>query len=635
MRTAALVRRLQSRTAELVWRLLSLIRIARFSLLTGGILLLALLLRLVGLTWGFPHSFNVDESHVVYLASQLAQRFAQTGSLDPQASSYGALPLYLLALSTALADGALTWLKTLVALPFDSAPMLYVGRLLAVAASTATVGLTMALASALGHEGTALMPRQQRAALWSGLLLAISLLPVREAHFGTVDSLLVLLMMLALLAAARVARTGAWRDYVLTGAAVALAMSVKIGAGLLVVPVLVAHLAHIRGSRGTRAVPSCPYMMYMMLCGLVVVVLWLALNPYALLDPTAYFDLDRNDSVRTQSLVVAGSLRVLYTAQFEGTTPYLYAVTNWLRYGLGLPLTGLSLAGVGYSFWRLWQARREIFSAGAASESAALSSGGSQVPPDPQVWGNWFADAFLLAWLLAYFVVAGGAYAKFIRYALPLIPPLCILAGRLLADLWDGPRRWRLGLRLVVLLIVAAGLLHTLVFVQIYRQPDVRLQAADWIRKQIPAGASILVEKDEGLLLHRAAAEYGLEGYEWRIWNPYEVAGVSSVRYQAPEVSAEQTETYLQNLLTTDYVIVGSSWAERFTAAAAQFPAQADFYRRLSAGQAGYRVLKTFEVTPRLGPFTWDDRGAELTFRLFDHPAITIFVAAAEMPAEK
>ena len=46
-------------------------------------------------------------------------------------------------------------------------------------------------------------------------------------------------------------------------------------------------------------------------------------------------------------------------------------------------------------------------------------------------------------------------------------------------------------------------------------------------------------------------------------------------------------------------------------------------------------MLKTFEVTPRLGPFTWDDRGAELTFRLFDHPAITIFVAAAEMPAEK
>ncbi|MFZ1553824.1 MAG: hypothetical protein WAV53_20705, partial [Anaerolineae bacterium] len=69
---------------------------------------------------------------------------------------------------------------------------------------------------------------------------------------------------------------------------------------------------------------------------------------------------------------------------------------------------------------------------------------------------------------------------------------------------------------------------------------------------------------------------------------------------------------------------------ERFTAAAAQFPAQADFYRRLSAGQAGYRVLKTFEVTPRLGPFAWDDRGAELTFRLFDHPAITIFVTAAD-----
>ena len=333
---------------------------------------------------------------------------------------------------------------------------LYIGRLLAALSSTATVGLTMVLAGRLYHQpadGAA----GRRAARWSGLLLAICLLPVREAHFGTVDSLLVALMMLALLLGERLARRGAWRDYALTGAAVALAMAVKIGAGLLVVPVLVAHLAQTRRQLNRPASWGVPQLL---VCGLVVVGLWLVLNPYALLNPATYFDLDRNDSVRTQSLVVAGSLRVLYTAQFEGTPRFLYALTNWLRYGLGLPLTGLSLAAVGGGLWRLWQARRgrptwEPQQGIAATESGRLPA--------------WFADAYVLAWLLAYFVVAGGAYAKFIRYALPLAPPLCILGGRLLADLWTGwrpgaPRLgWQtMGGRILALIVVGAGLLHTL-----------------------------------------------------------------------------------------------------------------------------------------------------------------------------
>lgn len=576
----------------------------------GGVLLLALFLRVSGLTWGFPHSFNVDEAHVVYLTSQLAQRFAQTGSLDPQASSYGALPLYLLALSTALADQALTWLKALIPLPFDSAPMLYSGRLLAALSSTATVGLTMALAGRLYHD-PADGAVGRRIALCSGLLLAISLLPVREAHFATVDSLLAALMLLALLLGARLAQRGDWSTYALTGVAVALALAVKIGAAVLAAPIVVAHLAQTRRRLRRPATWGLPQLL---LCGLVVVGVWLLLNPYALLNPATYFDLDRNDSVRTQSLVVAGSLRVLYTAQFEGTPPFLYVLTNWLRYGLGLPLTGLSLAAIGYSLWRLGQARR-----GQAQ---------AQQPADGRA-PAWFADAYILTWLLAYTIVAGGAYAKFIRYALPLAPPLCLLGGRLLADVWTRrgrPRGLTVGARALALSVVGAGLLYTLAFVQIYRQPDVRLQAAAWIQEQVPAGASILVEKDEGLLLHKAEAEFGLTGYRWRVWNPYEVDGVASVRYQAPVVTPARTAAYLQSLLTTDYVIIGSSWAERFDAA--RFPAQADFYRRLFAGEAGYRLIKTFRVIPQLGPFAWDDRGAELTFRLFDHPALFIFAAA-------
>ncbi len=591
-------------------RLAGLLPASWFGWPNAAILLLALVLRIVGLTWGFPHSFHVDEAHVIYLTDQLAQRFLDNGSLHPQASSYGALPFYLLALAAAAAEQLLAWLELLLPLPFDSAPILYVARLGAALASAATVGLTMQLTTRLFDA---------HAARWAGLLLAVSLLPVREAHFGAVDSLQVAFILITLLLAARPGPP-TYHNFILIGLAAALALSVKVGAFLVVFPILCAFLARLPApaapiTRVRRLATIVAHSGPLLAGGLTAVLVWLAINPYAVLDPAAYFDLDRNDSLRTQSLVVSGSLRVLYTLQFEGTPAFLYVVTNWLRYGLGLPLTALTLAGVGYSAWRLWTQR---------------SSGARAGQPRA-----WFADAFVLTWLLAFGLFAGGSFAKFIRYGLPIIPPLCILGGRLLARLWSGrlspawpasPRAWlRPATRLLLGGLVGAALLHTLAFLSIYLQPDTRLRAAAWIQQNIRPGASILVEKDEGLLLHKAELEYGLTGFDWRIWSPYEVDGVDSVRYQAPIVSAARTQDYLDRLLTSDYIIIGDSWADRFAAAAAQYPAQAAFYARLFDGRAGYRLTETIRPIPQFGPFTWDDRGAELTFRLFDHPAVYVF----------
>jgi hypothetical protein len=172
---------------------------------------------------------------------------------------------------------------------------------------------------------------------------------------------------------------------------------------------------------------------------------------------------------------------------------------------------------------------------------------------------------------------------------------------------------------------VLASLAFTTGYVGIYLQRDTRLVAADWVRENIPPGASVLVEKDEGIFMHEANELYGLDDRNWQVWNPYEIAGVTSDRYQAPQVSDAQTRAYLDGLLTTDYVILGSSWAERFRAGAARFPAQAEFYARLFAGEAGYRLVKTFQVYPQWGPFVWRDDAAELTFRLFDHPTVFVF----------
>jgi hypothetical protein len=274
---------------------------------------------------------------------------------------------------------------------------------------------------------------------------------------------------------------------------------------------------------------------------------------------------------------------------------------------MGLPLEFLALAGVGYSMWRLLRSVR--FS--------------------PQ---DIFADAYLLSWFLIYFFTVGAWYAKFIRYALPLMPVLCVFAARLVMDLWEWRTPIARGLGAVLTVGVLGGTLaYTEGFLQIYRQPDVRHTAAAWLQRQIPAGASILVEDDKGLFFHEAGKRYGLTGYTWKVWDPYEIDGVRGVRFEAAPVSESQTRAYLDRLLTTDYVVISSFWYERFNAAAKQFPAQADFYRRLFNGEAGYRLIRKFQVYPQLGPFIWRDDEAEITFRLFDHPAIYVFARESKL----
>jgi len=50
-----------------------------------------------------------------------------------------------------------------------------------------------------------------------------------------------------------------------------------------------------------------------------------------------------------------------------------------------------------------------------------------------------------------------------------------------------------------------------------------------------------------------------------------------------------------------------------------------EYYDDLFAGRLGFRLLRSFKVYPRLGGVDINDDGAELTFRLFDHPRVFVF----------
>ena len=50
------------------------------------------------------------------------------------------------------------------------------------------------------------------------------------------------------------------------------------------------------------------------------------------------------------------------------------------------------------------------------------------------------------------------------------------------------------------------------------------------------------------------------------------------------------------------------------------------YYRDLFDGRLGFKLVKTFKIYPSLFGLTINDDDAELTFRLFDHPRVFVFL---------
>lgn len=566
--------------------------------LLGLVLLLAAGARIHGFTWGRPYALHVDESYVLSLVYRLARQWASEHSLNPHASSYGALPLYLLLLVQQAAR--LIEARLGAAFGVNSVPLLYLGRLISALLGTATVGLVYDLGRRLYSRAAGL--------LGAGFL-ALAVLAVRECHFYTVDTMLVFWVMLTIWAGALVMQRGRWRDALAYGLCMALAMSTKIVGALLVVPLLVAVFVHMRpcdlaplrpcalvtlrpGALATLAARALPRLLAVL--GLVLFV-WLLLNPYAVLDYRDYFGFDHNDDLLVQAAVVQGTLRPLYTLHFEGTPPYLYVITNWLPWSLGWPLEVLTLAGLLYAMLRAVRGEQ----------------------------GDWL----VLAWLLPYLLVAGSWYAKFIRYALPLLPLLCLLAGRLAVDVYRKAQGWpaRAAVGLLATGVLAASLFYVLAYLHIYAHPDTRVQALRWVRQHVSPGATILVERDFALQLDKMETLYRIGDYRLTVLDHYHIAGVEGVLFQAPEVSAERKQRAIQGMMGTDFVILGDTWRERFLPLWEEYPAEVAFYEALFSGEAGYELTATFEAHPQLGPWTINDEAAEQTFRLFDHPRIYVF----------
>ncbi len=410
----------------------------RTTLALAGVLLGALALRLWGIRYGLPFSYNADEAgHFV----PLAVGFFGHG-LDPH--YFLNPPGYTELIAAVYA----VWFRGRAAVEHayahDPTEVFLVARV--------TVAVLGTLAVWLLHlAGARLFDR--RVGLLAAALGAVAFLPVFYAHLALNDVPAMAAATLALLGAALALRGRTMRGALLGGLAAGLAAGTKYTAGIVLLPVLTAIFVQARGQRAplirTAVVPLAAA------CAAALGGFLLA-NPYALLDFHAF-----HAGVASQrELTSEENLSKLGLTQRSGIVYYLWSLT----WGLGwIP----ALAALGGAIHLTLRER-----------GLAL---------------------VLLPVPLLYVLYMGIQERYFGRWLLPVLPIAILLAaygGLELARAvaLRAPRLALPAVALVAVALLAQGLVTSLHDDRVLSRPDTRASARAWLLANVPAGARVVVE---------------------------------------------------------------------------------------------------------------------------------------------
>jgi 4-amino-4-deoxy-L-arabinose transferase-like glycosyltransferase len=563
------------------------------AILLALIVLAGLAVRFYGLGWGLPYHFHSDE----FLLAASAEKLRTTPSvaqLIRQEPRFYLYPPVLMYLNIGLVSASTLFR------PFDhsdpaSLKLFYLlARGIVATFSLATVILLFFLGSRLYSRKTGLL---------AAFFMAFTVLHVRDSHFFCTDVPMTFFLVLILYLCADIVEKNDLKTYLRTGIATGIALATKQTALLVIPVILAAHLISIWRGRGHSLPERRPALFSRSSLKKLAVVLgitilsFLIANPFVVMNPAQFLA----RSLKTFEYV-KGANQPQWSFQFTGATAG-YWFTNLLYYAMGPALEILCLLG---TLWALWKRK--------------------------------WTDGLVLSFMAIYFVSLGFGYMKFIRYAIPLLPFLCLLGARLAAELYEivKTRALRFLLTAGVILVGALSVFYTLAYLNIYKQDDVRIQASRWIQENIPRGSTIAynISYDTPLFgdmfLHPQFYDIYTVGFgqDYFIKNDfYTLKALNFFTYASESLNPPDTfRKYIrERLADADYIVMGNEHSEQYAFRPREYPAVVQFFHRLYAEKLGFRLVRTFAVQPALLGMSIDDDRSELTFRLFDHPKVRIF----------
>ncbi len=568
---------------------------------------LGLVLRLYGLNWDQSNSFHPDERqilfHVVSLRwpSSWAQFFDPDHSpLNPHFFAYGSFPLYLLA-----GIGAL--LHYNFADPQTFLNLTLIGRGISAFCDSLTILLIAWLALLLEND-----KEQGHSQGWITALLAAALtvfipLQLQLAHFYAVDSMLLLFVVLTVLAAVAIVRTERvilWSS--VAGIAYGLALGTKFSAAPLAVLLILA--AGLRWYRTHEILPALTALFYI---ACLTIIVFLLVDPYAFLDRINFVQ-----QVSEQGAMARGLLDFPYVRQFAGTIPYVYEANNIFWWGMGICLSLCALLST------IWLISRICIR-----------------------WRTYLPWLIVIAWILIYSAITGSFYVKFMRYMLPVYPflTLCAAAGlahlaRKLAFQLERKQRKHFLVQfcgiLLPLIVLGGTIFQGLALLNVYSQPNTRIEASRWIYQHLRPGSILTYEQwDDPLPLPidgHTPSQFVQKFYASPTGQP--VTGLDLYSDDTIQKAHQLAEVLSQ----IDVITMASDRLDKSIPRLPQrYPLTIHYYQLLYSGQLGFQLAAQFDNRPHLLGLTLDDSVADESYSVFDHPTCRIFVRKTAYTADE
>lgn len=408
--------------------------------LIAAVLLVASAVRMWGLGMDLPYVYHPDEPN--NLALTLAM--LQNGDLNPHWFQYPSMMFYVY--------GAVLWAVSSVATLFGgiagiaevAAPRMiamgsgltsevwtfYVPRLVSVALSVTIVWVVYSVVKRVTGS--------RWAAAGAGLLIALAPTAVTQGRVFTPNTIAGLFSALGVWASFEILRRGDKRTYVIAGAMVGLAAGSKYNAALIALTVIMAHL--MRAPRPKSILDS-----NLLAAGYVSLGVFLLTTPFGILDSATF-------------LSDLGFVLNVYSSGLYGAVGGLpvYVGGVFISFSVSLALVPFA--------WRVPEIRRESL------------------------------IAFIFA--VAYVLYLATYEVTFVRNLLPALPALAIAIGIGAhgASVHTGSRGLTLPTTAIVAAVLASSLFAGSAVWSNYQSAPDRMEAVEWIAREIPEGASVLVE---------------------------------------------------------------------------------------------------------------------------------------------
>lgn len=515
----------------------------------------SLFFRMYNLSWDQGLLFHPDERNIANAVTKI-HFFSQ---LNPQFFAYGGFSVYLY-------RAAGDFFVTLTHDPswvMDWGKIDTIGRFFSALFSTFTLLPLFFVAKKLFGKKTAFL---------SCLFYTFTVTSIQHAHFATTESSLTFFGILVCLLSLYWLEKPSLFKSILLGILFGISLATKVSAFLTILFPATAALIFLLTYRKQpkKLFHLVPYAILFLLFSLGFFFL---LSPYTLLDFKDFYA-----SMHYESGVATGSLPVVYTLQFNGSTPYLFQVQNFV-WQMGPLLTLFAVTGM-------------MFVIGEPFKKKEKNR--------------------LIFWLfpLVYFLYVGSWHTKFLRYMVPLIPFFIIAASVVLLAIRD--RFKRIG-NILIFLTLMTTICWAFAFFSIYTRPQTRVVASIFMYQHISPGATILTESwDDGL--------------------PAPLGNNTSSQYQEKQLDMYSTDgpqkiAYLATMLSSaDYISLNSrrlyGTLIRLTRL---YPITSRYYQLLFAGKLGYENIGIFSSYPQLFGIQINDDSSEETFQVYDHPKVLLF----------